>query len=167
VISTWLPREFHVAADDERTQRRLRSVGMPFPGNEIRITNDDGTECRPGEAGEITVRSPAMFRGYWNDDVATASVIRDGWCHTGDIGVPDDTWGEAISAVVVPAEGATVVAVDLQEHVRSRLARYKAPQQVIVTAELPVLPTGKIDKKLLRACYSASASAGQAVEISG
>jgi hypothetical protein len=59
------------------------------------------------------------------------------------------------------------VAADLQEHVRSRLARYKAPRHVFVTAQLPSLPTGKIDKKLLRACYAAGASAEQAVEISG
>ena len=70
------------------------------------------------------------------------------------IGVPDATWGEAVGAVVVPAEGALVVAADLQEHVRSQLARYKAPRHVYVADELPVLPTGKIDKKQLRARYA-------------
>lgn len=200
VVSTGLPREFHVAADDERSRRRLASVGMPFPGNEVRIIHDDATRCPPGEAGEICVRSAAMFRGYWNDHAATGAVLRDGWCHTGDIGVldpdgllhlvdrkkdviisggesiysleveeclighpsvgqvavigvPDDKWGEAVSAVVVPAEGHIVVSFDLQEHVRSRLARYKAPRRVFVTDRLPVLPTGKIDKKALRARY--------------
>jgi len=215
VISTGLPREFHVAAGgavstaagDERLRRRLGSVGHPFPGNEIRIIGEDDAECPPGEAGEVCVRSPAMFRGYWNDHVATASVIRDGWCHTGDIGVideegllhlvdrkkdviitggenvyslevedclasqqavgqvavigvPDDRWGEAVCAVVVPAEGAVVTPADLQELVRSRLARYKVPRLVLVTDELPVLPTGKVDKKLLRARYAAGTAAG-------
>jgi acyl-CoA synthetase (AMP-forming)/AMP-acid ligase II len=201
VISTGLPREMHVAADDERAQRRLRSVGMPFPGNQVLVTGEDGAECRPGEPGEVCVRSPAMFRGYWNDHAATASVIRDGWCHTGDIGVldpdgllhlvdrqkdviisggeniysleveecllghpsvgqvavigvPDDTWGEAVGAVVVPDKDAVVVPADLREHVRSRLARYKAPRHVFVTDQLPILPTGKVDKKLLRARYA-------------
>jgi acyl-CoA synthetase (AMP-forming)/AMP-acid ligase II len=206
VISTGLPRELHGTADDERSRRRLGSVGHPFPGNEIRIIGEDDAECPPGEAGEVCVRSPAMFRGYWNDHVATASVVRDGWCRTGDIGVideegllhlvdrkkdviitggenvyslevedclasqpavgqvavigvPDDRWGEAVCAVVVPAEGAVVTPADLQEHVRSRLARYKVPRLVLVTDELPVLPTGKVDKKLLRARYAAGTAA--------
>ena len=73
------------------------------------------------------------------------------------IGVPDDKWGEAVSAVVVPAPGSVVVAEDLREHVRSRLARYKAPRNVFVTGQLPVLATGKIDKKLLRGRYAAAA----------
>jgi acyl-CoA synthetase (AMP-forming)/AMP-acid ligase II len=72
------------------------------------------------------------------------------------IGVPDDTWGKAVSAVVVPAEGASVLLADLQEHVRSRLARYKAPRHVFVADDLPILPTGKVDKKLLRARYAAT-----------
>jgi acyl-CoA synthetase (AMP-forming)/AMP-acid ligase II len=206
VVSTGLPREFHVADGTERSRRRLLSVGMPFPGNEVRIVAEDGTECPPGEAGEVCMRSAAMFRGYWNDSAATAEALRDGWVHTGDIGllddegllhlvdrkkdviisggeniysleveecllahpsveqvavigVPDDKWGEAVSAVVVPAPGAVVVPFDLQEHVRSRLARYKAPRHVFVTDELPVLATGKVDKKLLRARYSAGATA--------
>jgi acyl-CoA synthetase (AMP-forming)/AMP-acid ligase II len=75
------------------------------------------------------------------------------------IGVPDDRWGEAVCAVVVPAEGAVVTPADLQEHVRSRLARYKVPRLVLVTDELPVLPTGKVDKKLLRARYAAGTAA--------
>jgi acyl-CoA synthetase (AMP-forming)/AMP-acid ligase II len=200
VVSTGLPREFHVADGDERSRRRLRSVGLPFPGNEVRVVADDGRECPPGEAGEVCTRSAAMFRGYWNDSVATAEVLRDGWCHTGDIGVldegllhlvdrkkdviisggeniysleveecllahpsvgqvavigvPDDKWGEAVSAVVVPASGA-VVPEDLREHVRSQLARFKAPRHVFVTDQLPVLATGKIDKKQLRARYAA------------
>jgi acyl-coenzyme A synthetase/AMP-(fatty) acid ligase len=89
VISTGLPREFHRADGDERSRRRLRSVGLPFPGNEIRIAAEDGRQCPPGEAGEVCVRSVAMFRGYWNDSAATAEVLRDGWCHTGDIGTLD------------------------------------------------------------------------------
>jgi acyl-CoA synthetase (AMP-forming)/AMP-acid ligase II len=201
VVSTGLPREFHLADGSERSRRRLRSVGLPFPGNEVRVTAEDGSQCPPGEPGEVCIRSAAMFRGYWNDSVATAGVLRDGWCHTGDIGVlddegllylvdrkkdviisggeniysleveecllahpsvgavavigvPDDKWGEAVSAVVVPAPGAAVVPFDLQEHVRSGLARFKAPRHVFVTDQLPVLATGKIDKKLLRARYA-------------
>jgi len=71
------------------------------------------------------------------------------------IGVPDERWGEAVSAVVVPAEGARPDPEELREHVRVRLARYKAPRHVFLTGELPLLPTGKVDKKRLRAEYAA------------
>jgi acyl-CoA synthetase (AMP-forming)/AMP-acid ligase II len=47
--------------------------------------------------------------------------------------------------------------LDLQEHVRSRLARFKAPRHVFMTDQLPVLATGKIDKKQLRARYAGEA----------
>jgi acyl-CoA synthetase (AMP-forming)/AMP-acid ligase II len=50
-----------------------------------------------------------------------------------------------------------VVPFDLQEHVRSRLARFKAPRHVFVADQLPVLATGKIDKKQLRARYAGEA----------
>ncbi|HVW45059.1 MAG TPA: AMP-binding protein [Amycolatopsis sp.] len=196
VITSGLPRELHYG-DGAARERRLTSVGHPFPQTAVRIVAEDGTECAPGTPGEITVSTPAMFRGYWNDSVATAETLRDGWCHTGDIGVfdeegllhlvdrkkdviisggenvysleveeavithpgvarcavvgvPDERWGEAVCAVVVPVEGATIELAELREYVAARIARYKAPRSVVVVDELPVLQTGKIDKKTLR-----------------
>jgi acyl-CoA synthetase (AMP-forming)/AMP-acid ligase II len=90
VITSGLPRELHRAGDSTRDQRRLTSVGHPFPDTQVRIVDDDGRPLPPEVPGEITVRTPAMFRGYWNDSAATATTIRDGWCHTGDIGLRDD-----------------------------------------------------------------------------
>jgi acyl-coenzyme A synthetase/AMP-(fatty) acid ligase len=63
VVSTGLPREFHATSGDERSRRRLRSVGLPFAGNEVRIAAEDGSQCPPGEPGEVCTRSAAMFRG--------------------------------------------------------------------------------------------------------
>jgi acyl-CoA synthetase (AMP-forming)/AMP-acid ligase II len=89
VITSGLPPELHRSAETDADARRLRSVGYPFPGTQVRIVNDDNSDCEPGQPGEIAVRCVAMFRGYWNDSVRTAEVLRDGWCHTGDIGVLD------------------------------------------------------------------------------
>ncbi|MBV8221084.1 MAG: AMP-binding protein, partial [Solirubrobacterales bacterium] len=66
------------------------SVGLPIPGAEVRILDQSGRALRPGEAGEVCVRSPAVMQGYWRAPEATNEAIRDGWLHTGDIGYLDD-----------------------------------------------------------------------------
>ena len=66
------------------------SVGLPIPGAEVRIVDDQDLALPVGEAGEICCRSPAVMRGYWGAPEATAEAVRDGWLHTGDIGYLDD-----------------------------------------------------------------------------
>lgn len=69
------------------------------------------------------------------------------------IGVPDDTWGEAVKALVVLAPGAEIGEPELIEHCRARLAHYKCPRTVELRAELPRTATGKLQKFRLRAPY--------------
>ena len=66
------------------------------------------------------------------------------------IAIPDPQWGEVGLAFVVPVPGATIDPQAVIEHVRSRLARYKAPKQVIVVDSLPRTASGKLQKNLLR-----------------
>ena len=66
------------------------SIGRPLPGVELRLVDEDGDDVEPGDPGEIIVRGPNVFPGYWQDPAATAEVIRDGWFHTGDVAVADD-----------------------------------------------------------------------------
>jgi carnitine-CoA ligase len=66
------------------------SVGLPYPEVEVRITANDGEDVEPGEVGEIVVRQPGMMRGYLGRPDATATVLRDGWVHTGDLGRFDE-----------------------------------------------------------------------------
>ena len=67
------------------------SIGRPLPGVEMRLVDDEGDDVLVGDAGEIWVRGPNVFRGYWNDLEATdAALTRDGWLRTGDVGVVDD-----------------------------------------------------------------------------
>jgi fatty-acyl-CoA synthase/long-chain acyl-CoA synthetase len=68
------------------------------------------------------------------------------------IGVPDDEWGEAVKAVVVP-EGDTIDRDDLQSFCKERLAAYEVPKSFDVVDELPTTPYGKLDKKRLREPY--------------
>jgi long-chain acyl-CoA synthetase len=66
-------------------------VGIPQL-NDIRIFDlETGTvEMPPSEQGEITIKGPAMMKGYWNKLEESAEVLRDGWLYTGDIGLMDE-----------------------------------------------------------------------------
>jgi fatty-acyl-CoA synthase len=55
------------------------------------IRRPDGSPCAPGEVGEILIRGPGCMVGYWNNPQATAEAIRDGWLHSGDLGVVDES----------------------------------------------------------------------------
>lgn len=69
---------------------RWGSIGPALPGVEVRLVDTDGADVTVGDAGEIWVRGPNVFRGYWDDPAATARVLRDGWLRTGDVAVSDD-----------------------------------------------------------------------------
>jgi long-chain acyl-CoA synthetase len=70
---------------------RPGSVGRPAPGIEVRLVDDDGGDVLVGDPGEIWVRGPNVFRGYWNDPEATAAALTpDGWLRTGDVALVDD-----------------------------------------------------------------------------
>jgi fatty-acyl-CoA synthase len=66
------------------------------------------------------------------------------------VGVPDDRFGEAVTAIVEREEDAAIDEGDLIEHVKSRLAHYKAPRHVVVVASIGRSPAGKVDYNGLR-----------------
>jgi len=67
------------------------SCGVAIPGNEIRIVDlESGEEVPAGKSGQILVRNPAVFKGYWKRPEATEETLRDGWVHTGDVGYLDE-----------------------------------------------------------------------------
>jgi fatty-acyl-CoA synthase len=69
---------------------RPESVGRGSMFTRHRVVRPDGTDCRPGEAGEIIVQGPSVTPGYWNNPAATAEALRDGWFHSGDVGCFDE-----------------------------------------------------------------------------
>ena len=71
-------------------ERRPGSVGVPIDGVQIRIVDENGAEVPIGARGEIVIRGPNVMKGYWGRPDATAETIRNGWFHTGDIGVMDE-----------------------------------------------------------------------------
>jgi fatty-acyl-CoA synthase len=66
------------------------SVGRPCLHLELDLWDDEGRSVPAGERGEIVLRGPKVFSGYWRDPEATATAFAGGWFHTGDVGVRDD-----------------------------------------------------------------------------
>jgi len=76
--------------DRESLITKLGSVGRPCLYLDLDIWDDQGRSLPAGERGEIVLRGPKVFKGYWRDPDATAAAFAGGWFHTGDIGVRDD-----------------------------------------------------------------------------
>jgi malonyl-CoA/methylmalonyl-CoA synthetase len=66
-------------------ERRAGSVGLPLPGLSTRLVGSDGVDVAGGETGELLVRGPNVFAGYWGQPEATAAAFVDGWFRTGDL----------------------------------------------------------------------------------
>jgi long-chain acyl-CoA synthetase len=67
------------------------SIGRPIPGVELKLVDEDGDEVdEPGDPGEVCVRGPNVFGGYWNRPEETEAAFADGWFKTGDVAVIDD-----------------------------------------------------------------------------
>ena len=71
-------------------KRKAGTVGLPLPGQRIRIVGTDDADVPPGEAGEVLVAGPNIMRGYLNRPEETAKTLIDGWLRTGDVGRLDE-----------------------------------------------------------------------------
>jgi acyl-CoA synthetase (AMP-forming)/AMP-acid ligase II len=76
--------------DRDSMVTKLGSVGRPCPYLDLEIWDTEGSPVPAGERGEIVLRGPKVFKGYWRDPDATAAAFVGGWFHTGDVGVIDD-----------------------------------------------------------------------------
>lgn len=95
------------------------SIGPPLEGVEVRLVDSDGADALGGDPGEVWVRGPNVFSGYWGESEASASVLTDdGWLRTGDVAVADaDGWltlvGRAKDLVIV--SGFNVYPAEVEE----------------------------------------------------
>ncbi|QBJ98495.1 long-chain fatty acid--CoA ligase [Rhodococcus sp. ABRD24] len=93
--------------------QKVGSVGKPLSGNSVRIAED----------GEIMLRGPVVFSGYWRNEAATKEAIEDGWFHTGDLGTVDADGYITITGrkkeIIVTAGGKNVAPAQLEDHLRA------------------------------------------------
>ncbi|MGH2677162.1 MAG: long-chain-fatty-acid--CoA ligase [Actinomycetota bacterium] len=69
---------------------RPDSIGLVLPGVQVRLVDDHGRDVDEGDPGEIVVRGPNVFTGYWRKPEETEAAFRDGWFRTGDVAFRDD-----------------------------------------------------------------------------
>ncbi len=87
----------------------------------------------------------------YSAEVENAIALLDGVAEVAVIGIPDDTWGEAVHAVVVPRAGRTVTPEEVIRHCHDLIAGYKCPRGVTIRGEpMPLSGAGKILKTTLR-----------------
>jgi long-chain acyl-CoA synthetase len=89
MVITSLARDHLLDTAHPRHAQRLASVGVAQTPVEVRVADAQGRPLPPGEVGEVLVRGDTVMAGYWQDEAATAAVLRDGWLFTGDMGSLD------------------------------------------------------------------------------
>jgi acyl-CoA synthetase (AMP-forming)/AMP-acid ligase II len=85
-----LTEGFVTVLDKRDAVRKVGSVGVPPSFFQMRILNEKGEDCAPGEIGEICGKGPIMMPGYYKRPDLTEKAIVDGWLHTGDAGYVDE-----------------------------------------------------------------------------
>lgn len=78
-----------VATFNPESGERPTSIGVAVPQTEIRIVDEEDREVPRGHPGEVVIRGPSVMKGYWRRPEETASTLRHGWLHTGDVGRMD------------------------------------------------------------------------------
>jgi fatty-acyl-CoA synthase len=126
---------------DDTLEQRVTTQGRPFAGIEVCAKDPvDWSVCAPGVRGELCVRGYSLFEGYYKDpDKTAASYDPDGWFHTGDLGVVDETGrvsyqgrlkdmlkvgGENVAAIEIESFLATHPAVSIAQVVGVPDAKY-------------------------------------------
>jgi long-chain acyl-CoA synthetase len=71
-------------------ERKPGSIGVPIPGVEVKLVNENGNTPNIGETGEILIRGVNIMKNYWNKPKETEEAFTNGWFHSGDIGRQDE-----------------------------------------------------------------------------
>jgi long-chain acyl-CoA synthetase len=113
VLEGWGMTETSTAATISTPEAfKFGTVGRPFPGVEIRIADD----------GEILVRGPNIFQGYYKNEEATSETLVDGWLHTGDIGEIDADGYVKITGrkkdIIITAGGKNITPANLEAEIK-------------------------------------------------
>ena len=116
-------------------------------------TRDMATVDEYGYIYIMDRKSDMIISGGFNiypREVEDAIMAHPGVAETAVIGVPDDIWGEAVKAMVVPKEGAQLTETEIIQHCKDNLASYKKPRSVDFIKEIPKNLYGKVDRRALK-----------------
>lgn len=208
VVSGWGMTEiglFTLSDVDDRGDQAANSDGYIVEGGTLLVLDDHGQQAEVGEEGDIVVKGPTLFSGYFDRaELTRQSFGEDGWFATGDrgrldgegnlritgrskdiivrggenipivevedllhrhprirnvaiVGIPDPRLQERACAVVIPADDQPFTLADIISFLEERqLAKQFFPEFLVIRAEFPTTPSGKIQKFLLRQEVSAS-----------
>jgi len=135
--------------DEEKSARTFKvidGVRYSIPGD-FATVEADGTIALLGRGSVcINTGGEKVFPEEVEEALKTHPAVADAVV----VGVPDEKWGEAITALVEPAPGETPGEADLIEHVRSRLSAFKSPKRVLLVDTVGRAPNGKVDYKRCR-----------------
>jgi crotonobetaine/carnitine-CoA ligase len=110
------------------------SIGLPCPGVDIRVADDEGNDVGVDEPGEILIRAPGLMRGYLNRPEATEETMRGGWLHSGDLARRDERgflYFLGRMKDIIRRSGENVAAAEVEDVLR-------AHPQVLEAAVVPV-----------------------------
>lgn len=174
----------------------LKSVGKPFPPNELQIRDDDGKVLGKNQSGMIWLKGPQVFDGYYQKQETVEIFDDKRWFRTGDyghlngfhqlfiesrredliisggeninpleveeaiqklpiikdvvvLGIPDEEWGQKVTAFVTLANGKTLELSEIRNQLRSELADFKLPTELRILSKIPKTELGKVKSKEL------------------
>ena len=191
-----------ISSNPVNGERKSGTVGASLPGQTLRIVDDGQNILGPNDVGNIQVKGPNVFNGYWNlPDKTKEDFSKDGFFNTGDkgfidadgylsivgrakdmiisgglnvypkevesvineiegviesavIGLPHDDLGEKVVAVIVRKKESKITEGELISSLKSEIAGFKVPKNIILIEELPRNAMGKVQKNILRDIYA-------------
>ena len=171
----------------------LKSVGKPFPPNQLQIRDDEGKILGKNQSGLIWLKGPQVFDGYYQMEEPEEFFDKDGWFKTGDyghlngfkqlfiesrredliisggeninpteveeamqklplikeavvLGLPDEEWGQKVTAVVTLLNGKTPDINEIKELLKTELTDFKIPKELVVVESFPKTVMGKVKR---------------------
>ncbi|MBX0357620.1 long-chain fatty acid--CoA ligase [Halobacillus sp. Nhm2S1] len=70
--------------------RKVGSIGIPLPGTDSKVVNEDNQELPENSVGELVIKGPQIMKGYWRKEDETSHALRNGWLYTGDLAMTDE-----------------------------------------------------------------------------
>lgn len=182
----------------------LKSVGKPFPPNELQIRSESGEKLGKNQSGVLWLRGPQVFDGYLDEAHNKGKFDKNGWFNTGDyghlngfghlfiesrrtdlivsggenvnpleveeaitrlpfvneavvIGLPDEEWGQLVTAIITLKNGDRSNLEDLRDQLKSILPDFKLPRKLEIVSEIPKTSTGKVKRwKLIESLTESS-----------